>query len=50
MVAVLVAVLVHDLGKGYTDPAELPDADYPFVLTTGRELRPGRERLAATQQ
>jgi formate dehydrogenase major subunit len=23
---------------GLTDPAELPDDDYPFVLTTGREL------------
>jgi len=23
---------------GLRDPAELPDADYPFVLTTGREL------------
>jgi formate dehydrogenase major subunit len=23
---------------GLSDPAELPDADYPFVLTTGREL------------
>jgi formate dehydrogenase major subunit len=23
---------------GLSDPAELPDADYPFVLTTGRQL------------
>jgi formate dehydrogenase major subunit len=23
---------------GVSDPAELPDADWPFVLTTGREL------------
>ena len=23
---------------GLTDPGEMPDADYPFVLTTGREL------------
>ena len=23
---------------GLSDPAELPDADYPFVLTTGRAL------------
>jgi formate dehydrogenase major subunit len=23
---------------GLSDPAEMPDADYPFVLTTGREL------------
>jgi len=34
----------------YTDPVELPDDDYPFVMNTGRQLYTGTRHMTRAQR